>query len=477
MRLFFYPFLFLLGVAIVPRAVQAQDLIDVTFIQSVSQSELPSEFQLFAENGIDLYKVLYTTADIEGRTDTASGLMVLPQRENVQVPMMVVQHGTVDGPDDVPSNVRGGWELAGVFGALGYAVIAPDMLGLGEARGFHPYVHAATESSAAIDMMFAMQQFDAESAEVTLNGQLFLTGYSQGGHAVQALHRDLQANYADQFPVTAATHLSGPYSISGVMYDLILSDDPYGTVAYAPYTLMSYNEVYGLYDNLEEYIKQPYAAMCEEFYRGELGLFDLNARLIDTLIAREGASITKFMLQDSIITAMTDNPNHPARIALADNDTYDWAPQVPTRIYYCEGDDQVPFRNSVLADSVMQANGASDLVSSDLSATADHRECIAPAVVSTIFFFGNYREITTSTDSRYQLPIQVWPNPARDYVQVQGVPANGQLRLIDLNGRVLQNWITQPGQMQLNLPDLNSGIYVLQLNSAQGYWSQKIMIR
>lgn len=477
MRVFFYPFLLLIGVVFVPRAAQAQDLIDVTFIQSVTQSELPADFQLFAENGIDLYKVLYTTPDIEGRTDTASGLMVLPQRENVQVPMMVVQHGTVDGPEDVPSNLRGGWELAGVFGALGYAVIAPDMLGLGEARGFHPYVHAATESSAAIDMMYAMQQFDAESADVTLNGQLFLTGYSQGGHAVQALHRDLQADYANEFPVTAATHLSGPYSISGVMYDLILSDDPYGTVAYAPYTLMSYNEVYGLYDDLEEYVKQPYAAMCEEFYRGEVGLFDLNARLIDTLIAREGASITKFMLQDSAITAMEGNPNHPLRVALADNDTYNWAPQVPTRIYYCEGDDQVPFRNSVVADSVMQANGATDLIASDLSATADHRECITPAVVSTIFFFGNYQEITTSTDQRYQLPVRVWPNPAREHLQVQGLPANSQLRLIDLNGRVLQHWTTQSGQMQLRLPDLNSGIYVLQLNSAQGYWSQKIMIR
>jgi len=477
MKAFFYTSLFLCLTLFASRTAQAQELIEVTFLQGVAQSELPSDFQLFAENGIDLYKVLYTTPDIEGRTDTASGLMVLPQLENVQVPMMVVQHGTVDGPDDVPSNIRGGWELAGIFGALGYAVIAPDMLGLGEARGFHPYVHAATESSAAIDMMYAMQQFDAESADVTLNGQLFLTGYSQGGHAVQALHRDLQADYSDEFPVTAATHLSGPYSISGVMYDLIVSDQPYGTVAYAPYTLMSYNEVYGLYDDLGEYIKQPYADMCRELYRVELGLFDLNARLIATLIAREGASVTKFMLQDSIIAAITDNPDHPMRVALADNDTYDWAPQVPTRIYYCEGDDQVPFRNSVLADSVMQANGATDLVSSDLSATADHRECITPALVSTIFFFGNYREITTSTNQRYQMPVRVWPNPATNYLQVQGLPANGQLRLIDLNGRILKNWTTQQQQMQLNLSNLHSGIYVLQLESAQGYWSQKIMIR
>jgi hypothetical protein len=138
--------------------LRGQEVVSSTFITSLTQAELPAEFQFFARNGIDLYKVLYTTPDLEGRTDTASGLLVLPQVDaNLAVPFMVVQHGTVAGPEDVPSNMRGGWELAGLFGALGNATISPDMLGLGESRGFHPYVHAATETSAAIDMMYAVR--------------------------------------------------------------------------------------------------------------------------------------------------------------------------------------------------------------------------------------------------------------------------------------------------------------------------------
>ena len=457
----------------------AQELVNVSFVQSLSVSDLPLELRLFAENGIDLYKVLYTTSDVQGLPDTASGLLIIPQLEDVGVPLVVVQHGTVDGPEDVPSNLRGGWELGGVLGARGFAVIMPDMLGLGESRGFHPYVHAATESSAAIDMLYATREIDEQDDAFTLNEQLFVTGYSQGGHAAQALHRDLQNQFDDEFPVTAATHMSGPYSMSEVMYELILSDEPYGTVSYVPYTIMSYNEVYGLYDDLEEYLKQPYADMSMAFYRAEIGLAELNQQLIDTLVDREGAAVARFMLQDSLVEAMRNDPNHPTRVALRDNDTYDWKPEAPTRLYYCEGDDQVPFRNSVVADSVMRANGATspDFNSAELSETADHVQCITPAVTSTIFYFANFQEITTGTYSQYPDPVRVWPNPARSQLYIQGLPADGQLQIMDLQGRSLRTWTTEADQMRLSLPSLNSGIYLLQLRSNAGYWSQKIVIQ
>ncbi|NRB62950.1 MAG: T9SS type A sorting domain-containing protein [Saprospiraceae bacterium] len=458
--------------------VRAQELVSSTFLQSIAVSELPAEFAFFARYGIDLYKVLYTTPDIEGRTDTASGLLILPQLEDdLAIPFIVVQHGTVDGPNDVPSNLRGGWELAGVFGAMGYAAISPDMLGLGESRGFHPYVHAATEASAAIDMMYAMQELDNMDDGFALNDQVFVTGYSQGGHAAQALHRELQANHADVFPVTAAAHLSGPYSISEAMFDLIIGDQPYGTVAYAPYTMMAYNEVYGLYDDLEEYVKQPYADMCKRFYRGEVGLFELNGQLIDTLIAREGASITRLFLQDSLIENATHNENHPLRVALRDNDTYDWTPQSPTRIFYCEGDDQVPFRNSIIADSVMRANGAPNFSSTNLSETANHGECVLPALTNTIFFMNALARPVTSTRQPYAAPVQYWPNPAQEQMFIQGLPEGGQLSILDLNGQLQKTWVTQSDVMRLNLAGLSSGMYILSMESAAGYWTQKVIKR
>jgi hypothetical protein len=78
--------------------------------------------------------------------DTASGLLVLPVvPDTTNLPIVVYAHGTTDGPADVPSKLHGGYEVAMAYAAKGFAVAAPDFLGLGDARGFHPYVHAASK--------------------------------------------------------------------------------------------------------------------------------------------------------------------------------------------------------------------------------------------------------------------------------------------------------------------------------------------
>jgi hypothetical protein len=131
------------------------------------------------ENGIELYKITYTTVDVFGKPDTASGLIILPATGKKSFFPVIYQHGTVDDRNDVPSNVKGGWEAGAVFAGMGYLTILPDYLGLGTSRGYHPYVHAASQSWAASDMLKAAVSF-AANAGITLNEKLFISGYSQG---------------------------------------------------------------------------------------------------------------------------------------------------------------------------------------------------------------------------------------------------------------------------------------------------------
>ncbi|MCB0636640.1 MAG: hypothetical protein KDC54_08485, partial [Lewinella sp.] len=245
----------LLALLLGAGSLPAQELVSIESKGSRALWQLQLLYGDFIQYGIDMYKVTYTTPDAFGALDTASGLLVVPiLEEESALPLLVYQHGTVTGPSDVPSNLQGGWELAAITGGMGYASLAPDYLGLGESRGFHPYVHAATEASAGLDMIRAVKSY-APEMDLYLNEQLFLTGYSQGGHASMALHRSLELDHSDEFTVTAASHLSGPYSISGTMRDLILSDEAYGYVAYLPNTILSYHTVYGLYEGLDAFFK------------------------------------------------------------------------------------------------------------------------------------------------------------------------------------------------------------------------------
>lgn len=462
--------------------LSAQELISSEFLGNIPKAQIEFLSPIPPNHGVDLYKILYTTPDVQGVTDTASGLLCVPDVAGT-FPLLAYQHGTVDGPSDVPSNRRGGYELAYIVASQSFVTTAADFLGLGEARGFHPYVHAATEASAGIDMLFATQDFVAANDDYDLNDQLFITGYSQGGHASMAMHREIETNFNDQFTVTAASHMSGPYSISGVMRDLILSDDPYGTVAYLPNTVLGYQTAYGnLYNSLDEVFKEPYVTNIREFEAGEIGLFALNDTLITLLTEAVGAPITKHMLQENYIMALENDPNHPANIALQDNDVFDWTPQAKTRIYYCLADDQVPFRNSIVADSVMQMNGAPDVQTFNAGDNLDHGGCVIPASIATLSTFLEDQEFSTSTTEIAGTNVaKFFPNPATDQLHVAFRDANFTemyIEILDMGGQLQHRSAIDSGSTAtLDINNLTEGIYLVKMITDEGFRTQKLVIQ
>ncbi|MCG8329766.1 MAG: T9SS type A sorting domain-containing protein [Chitinophagales bacterium] len=459
-------------------SIQAQNVVSVEFEGERTQAELTAAYGIQFQNGVELWKVTYTTPDVFNQLDTASGLLVLPIRDEMTIyPLLVYQHGTVDGPQDVPSNLQGGYQIAEVFGGLGYVSLAPDYLGAGEARGFHPYVHRASEASAAVDMIRAIRSH-APEMNVSLNDQLFITGYSQGGHASMALHQALELELSDEIELTAAAHLSGPYSVSGVMREVMVGDEPYNYLAYLPNIYLSYNYVYGLYDELEQVFKPAYVAAIQDFYEGTIGLSNLNDFLINSISEEHGAPIARHMLQDSIVAILEDpESGHPILEALKDNDTYEWAPQQPTRIFYCMADDQVHYRNSVFADSVMQALGATDLLTGDLNSSADHGECVEPAVIQTALFFGIFAAwIVDTKDVNQKIPLQLFPNPAQDWLQLEGLTTNAQVQLYNLEGLLVLNKALPLGINHLDLPELPTGVYWLKVSADNGTVVRRVVI-
>ncbi len=463
-----YSLLFLLCF-LLASPVYTQKLISATQASSHTQAELISNYNLPAaltRNGSTLYKVLYKTSDIHGMPDTASGLVVIPDVVG-EYPLLCYQHGTANDRSNVPSVINpdgypNGDPIGVIFSAFGYVVAAPDFLGLGDSDGFHPYVHLETEASAAIDLLFATEEL-METQSSSLNDQLFISGYSQGGHAAMAAHQKIQEDFSNDFTVTASAPMSGPYSISGVMTDLILQDEEYFFAAYIPNTFLSYNLAYDLFDETEEYFKQPYAATIDSFYREEIGLFELNIRLINQLISQTGGSFPKTMLQDSILAVATDD-THPLSIALRANDNTNWVPEAPTRLFYCTADDQVPFRNSIVADSIFQLNNVSDLLAIDVDTGADHGGCVNPAVTNTLFFFLQYQNVQVSTDETILVDqtLKISPNPVRDFVDLQWEGKLSSLELYDTYGKLLRqvNIDSQTSQ-QLEVSDLPTGMYFL----------------
>jgi pimeloyl-ACP methyl ester carboxylesterase len=454
--------------------VSAQEVVDVEVQDMQTRFILSFVLPFTPDYDVQNYKVQYTTTDAFGQPDTASGLVTIPiTAEDLSFPIAVYNHGTVSEGREAVLSRQGIQErfLVAALATSGYVGVAPDYLGLGDSDGRHPYVHAETQASAGRDMIIAVKKWLAEDNVAQFNDQLFITGYSQGGHAAAALHRDISTNPTDDgLVVTSATHLSGPYSISEVMVGTIFQDGNATLPGYIAYTYISYNYVYNLFDSLAQAFVPPYLGPIQRFADEEITLAVFDEEL-DNLLRANGAQFNA-IFQDSIRDILrSGDPTHPINMALADNDTYDWAPEEPTLIFYCTQDEQVPFRNAILADSVMRANGSTSVVL-ESGGPLNHGGCVIPAMTRTIQFWDEYAEIISSLGEPVERSaFRLSPNPVRagGELQVEGLDtADSPFVLYDASGRVVIEG-TIDATARIRLPNrLRNGLHVLRVGLEDG---------
>jgi len=452
----------------------------VTSDLSISLSKILIELNLgeTVENGVDAYRITYTTTDLEGRLDTASGLLLIPQDIDRALPQAIYQHGTVNSRSDVPSELRGGWELGLALSSFGFVTVAPDFQGLGTSRGIHPYVHSDSQALAAIDLLIAVQPFLTENG-IDITEQLFITGYSQGGHAAMAAHKVIQESYSDQFEVTASSPMSGPYNISGDMIDFTLGDKEFDFLSYLAWTILSYQRAYGdLYSGgIDEIYKDKYVGPIEQFANEEIDLGELNTLLRSLVLEESELALPRLMLKENILDIILSKADHPINTALADNDLHNWIPQAPVRMMYCGMDEQVFFQNAITAEETMTSLGAQDVKAILIDEMGTHGSCIRPAFAATVEFFQSFLDQTSSLyDHELSQGINIYPNPASEFLKIE-FPNDYNPEVIQLVNIMGKTVIDLKNQKEpISVSDLSPGIYLLQTFDEDKMTTNKVVI-
>lgn len=143
-------------------------------------------------------------------------------------------------------------------------------------------------------------------------------------------------------------------------------------------------------------------------------------------------------------------------------------------------DDQVPFRNSLVARDTMTARGAVNLAASDVNSAADHGGCVTPALTSTLLFFLGFQQVgffTGTGELAAAEPLELWPNPATETVTIRFLPAGGQAQIFDLNGRLRFDGKVTDGNRTLDISSLENGLYVVRYLSEGKVWQGKLMVQ
>ncbi len=446
----------------------AQYLVSAELLYEWSQVQLTGQGVFGAQSGIAMYKLIYNTTDTQGEPTIASGAMFIPDVPGCDFPVSIYQHGTIFLKNEVPSNNNGEALIGKYMGAFGFVGLLPDYLGLGESPGLHPYVHADTEASATIDMIRAAKEF-CESEDISLNDQLFITGYSQGGHAAMATVYEIETNLSDEFTVTASAPASGPYDISGSQAGPVSSDQPYASPEYLPYVIFSYQLAYGnLYDEPGDFLLAPYDETLPPLFDGMHSGGEIAAAM---------PAVPSQIVVPSELEAFDTDPNHPMRLALEDNDRYDWAPQSPMRLYYCTADEQVFHENSLFTHSVMVANGATDVTLMDMGELS-HGGCAQPSLFNILFWFNEMKEVCTDVAiAEYDgIQAQLYPNPATSAVQLRlSETLAGNLRIQDVTGKTVKQHSFNGNSVEIDTAHLTRGMYIVTIDELPGF-SEKLLL-
>jgi hypothetical protein len=62
-----------------------------------------------------------------------------------------------------------------------------------------------------------------------------------------------------------------------------------------------------------------------------------------------------------LVNSFFTDPDNWFKLAVQENDLYQWAPQTPVKLVHCEGDSVIPYALSALTEKSMNAAGAASV--------------------------------------------------------------------------------------------------------------------
>lgn len=232
-------------------------------------------------------------------------------------------------------------------------------------------------------MLRATKQWFADN-NISTNGQLFTTGYSEGGYAALATQKSIQEDFPSDFTVTASVPASGSYDMSGTGRMLAQAETLVYPVSVA-YVIKNIGTIYnnGLVDDA---IKSDFTYIFDSYFDGTHDDDEINNLL---------GNDPKAWLEESFLNSLVDGTNQTFIPALAENDIYDWTPTAPTRLFHGFDDQVVPYQNSVTALDTMISNGATDIDLVNCSSAipgftispSSHANCSLPYFYYTVMYF------------------------------------------------------------------------------------------
>lgn len=408
---------------------------------------IPSE-TIPVDHAVAMYRVTYPMNYL-GQAYDVTGALFLPVDSEgnaieCALPTHTYMHGTIFLRDDAPSYDGFEGELGFLMATSGAVALMPDYLGLGGSEDvLHPYVHADSEAESGMALLAAVTALQSELG-FGLNGEHFVSGYSQGGHASMAMAKRMQEDADAGFPLAGAAPMSGPYDMSGTQLPMGMAQEQYSNPAYLAYTLLAWQQTYGnLFVDLGEIFQEPYASELPAMFDGETSGEMINEYLAGpTLDIVQPGALEGLMAED-----------HPFFIAAQDNDLYQWVPESPLQMYYCTLDEQVFYDNALVAEAWMNDNGAEGVTTVNGGAL-NHGGCALLAILEGTVWINGQANLCSPTSVHNipgSAPELTW-RLTDGGMAIDGLFIGQSWTLYSADGRLISSGTAQQSPLMLSAP-------------------------
>ncbi|MEA3354281.1 MAG: lipase family protein [Campylobacterota bacterium] len=395
------------------------NLVDASIIEEINASTMlsivnasidPSAVNAFG------YKAVKITYDTKGQNDEdikASGLLVIPiasqeyqayrasqGQSQFSISMICDNHGTIFTDAEAPSNIETSNGIPDhplavtMTSYAGFAAVLPDYIGYGESNDkSHPYLLKKASARSSLDMIKASIRYMTENG-ILFNGQLYISGYSQGGYNALALAQDIEQNHSDELQIKGVAPMAAPSQLKSFGDAVLQSDATMSVPAFMAYIADAYSNSY---DNLtlQEMIQDTKEAAFDGLFAG-----DKNSTMIHYTLGMGLNAPTNQLFEDDFITQYSNDENHKLKQLFNANDVVMWNSNSKINLIHCSNDDVVPASISAGAYAYLTNYGSTDVtltlidgVTADYSAGESiHANCATSTYGTAISWFSQIRE-------------------------------------------------------------------------------------
>ncbi|MFT3804857.1 MAG: alpha/beta fold hydrolase [Burkholderiaceae bacterium] len=335
-------------------------------IDGLSEDEALRAVTGDADCAVSVHEIDYQTVGGRGEPTNATAAVMVPSGEGCDGPRPVVLYarGTSSDRTKNMANVDTDTEATAIlalFAARGFTVVAPNYTGYDRSTlAYHPYLIADAQADDMIDALRAFRKA-APALAVADSGQLFVTGYSQGGFVAMATHRAIDLRYPTEFHVTASAPMSGPYALADFQNRIFSGEQNVGAAMFTPMLIDGLQHVYGnIYGSPSEIYVAPYdqivpgllpsidpdathrlPAGADGSYRTLFDLGDGQPYLYNASFRQTGLTPSSGFVQDVQANSLPGG----------------WAPSVPMALCYGHDDPTVFGMNTESAEQAFAARG------------------------------------------------------------------------------------------------------------------------